>query len=88
MAKYYGTIQGNRGKASRCGTKTSGLRVTANSWSIGAEVSVKYDPELDADVVYIYTTTGSNSYSSFMMKYAIIDGKLKILDTKYPELLV
>lgn len=32
MSHFYGTMQGSRGEATRCGTKTSGLTVTAASW--------------------------------------------------------
>ncbi len=32
MAHFYGTIQGNRGQASRLGSKTSGLSLTAASY--------------------------------------------------------
>jgi len=32
MAEYYGVIQGNRGEATRCGSKKSGLQTTAASW--------------------------------------------------------
>lgn len=32
MANFYGTVTGNTSQASRCGTKTSGLKTTAQSW--------------------------------------------------------
>jgi len=32
MARFLGTIQGQRGEASRLGSKASGLRVDASSW--------------------------------------------------------
>lgn len=32
MAHFYGMLDGSRGPASRCGTKASGLHVTAASW--------------------------------------------------------
>lgn len=33
MAHFYGRLIGNRGEATRCGSKDSGIRVTAESWS-------------------------------------------------------
>jgi hypothetical protein len=33
MARFYGTVQGNRREATRCGSKQSGLEVNAASWS-------------------------------------------------------
>jgi len=32
MSHYYGTIQGNRGEATRCGTKNSGMETYCASW--------------------------------------------------------
>lgn len=32
MAHFYGTVQGNRGQASRLGSKDSGLDIRACSW--------------------------------------------------------
>ena len=32
MAHFYGTLRGARGPATRCGSKGSGLEVTAASW--------------------------------------------------------
>lgn len=32
MSHFYGVLKGSRGEATRCGTKVSGLRVTAASW--------------------------------------------------------
>ena len=33
MSHFYGTIQGNRGEATRCGTKNSGINVYAAGWA-------------------------------------------------------
>lgn len=38
MAHFYGMIQGNRGQASRCGSKKSGLCGVINGWNEGIEV--------------------------------------------------
>lgn len=32
MAEFYGRLQGNRGEATRCGSKDSGIRATVESW--------------------------------------------------------
>lgn len=32
MSHFYGTLQGSRGQATRCGTKDSGITATAASW--------------------------------------------------------
>ena len=88
MSYFYGTVQGHRGQATRCGAKSSGLCATANSYTVGAEIDVKYNATLDADVVTIFTTHGSNSRRSYMLSYTIKNNKLAILDTNYPELLI
>lgn len=43
MARFYGTLRGSRGEATRCGTRTSGMTATAASWS-GAVVAETYAP--------------------------------------------
>ncbi len=32
MSHFYGTMQGSRGQATRCGTKSSGIEVVAAAW--------------------------------------------------------
>ena len=44
MAHFYGSIQGSRGKASRLGTKTSGLTLVAASWQ-GAIQTYLYEQD-------------------------------------------
>ena len=33
MSHFYGTLQGNRGEATRCGSKASGMLTYCASWS-------------------------------------------------------
>lgn len=42
MAHFYGTIDGNRGEASRLGSKDSGFRATAASWSGAISVTLSH----------------------------------------------
>jgi len=90
MAHFYATASGSaKTEATRCGTKNSGLYATANGWDIGGEIELKYDSNLDTDIVKLYTTTGSNgNRRKLVMSYAIIEGKMRILQTEYPELLI
>ena len=89
MAHYYARAQGNKGEATRCGTRSSGIIARADSWSIGAMSVIKYDTTINADVVTLYATEGSDdSYGKRIMSYAYIDGKFTIIDTSYPELLL
>lgn len=59
MAQFRGTIQGQRGLASRLGTKDSGLVVTANGWDTGVTVELVHSGGVDE--VRVYRTGGSNN---------------------------
>lgn len=37
MSEFYGRIQGHRGEATRCGSKSSGIRTVAKSWTSSVE---------------------------------------------------
>ena len=89
MAHYYSRIKGNKGEATRCGTRSSGITARADSWSTGAITTINYNTTINADVVTLYATEGSgDSYGKRIMSYAYIDGKFTIIDTSYPELLL
>ena len=85
MSYFYGTTQGHRDQVTRCGSKASGLISTANSWSIGGEVSIDYNDTLKTDIVTFYITKGSDTTRKAIASFAIIDGKQTLFDTTYPE---
>jgi hypothetical protein len=43
MSHFYGVIQGNRGDATRGGSKGSGLTATAASWAGAIRVDLEHD---------------------------------------------
>ena len=43
MAHFYGRLQGNRGEATRCGSKDSGIHTTAESWTSVVRVRMGED---------------------------------------------
>jgi hypothetical protein len=89
MAHYYSTIQGNSSPISRCGTKSSGIKSTTNSWAVGAEVRIRYSEELQKDIVDLYYTKGSGTFPKRIMSYTISDsGALSVIDNDFPELLI
>ena len=49
MSHFYGTLNGNRGEASRCGTKGSGMITYAAGWEGAIRVMVRYDEANDID---------------------------------------
>ena len=59
MAQYYAQIKGNRGMASRMGTKSSGIWGHIRGWNVGAFVDIRHDPD-KGDIVRVYRTNGSS----------------------------
>lgn len=45
MSHFYGTMQGSRGQATRCGTKSSGMTTTAAGWGGAIHVELYVDDE-------------------------------------------
>lgn len=59
MAQFRAVIQGNRGKASRLGTKSTGMYANVNGWNLGIQVDASH---IDGkDVFTVYKTGGSNA---------------------------
>ena len=64
MSHFYASIEGNRGIATRCGTKSSGIQGHIRGWGVGARVRVDYDEKTDSDIVRVYRTGGSRGYGN------------------------
>jgi hypothetical protein len=60
VARFYGSIKGNRCEATRTGTRTSGLCAHIRGWDIGVAVNLYVDPITGRDVVEVRKTGGSN----------------------------
>lgn len=58
MARFYGSMKGARGEATRCGTATSGIHAHIRGWHVGARVEVSNANGID--VVRVYRTGGSS----------------------------
>lgn len=74
MARFYATIQGNRGEASRMGTKKTGIQGHIRGWDIGCKVLLNVDSE-GKDMISIYLTSGSNNqgWSRFLGQFRAED---------------
>lgn len=60
MARYRGTVEGNRSEASRLGTIDSGLTTECNGWSLGAKAHIRpQSGNGDGDTVSVRITSGS-----------------------------
>lgn len=90
MSHFYSRIHGNKGPATRCGTKSSGITAMATGWDIGGIVEAEYNSELQTDTISFYHTQGSNKTNSrkLVASFAVLDGKMTLLNTNYPELFI
>lgn len=63
MSTFYGMVQGNRGAATRGGSRASGFKSSVQSWdgSIITQMSYDKDDNLMVDVSY---STGSSCYGT------------------------
>lgn len=75
MAQYRAFIQGQRGPASRLGSKRSGIWASVNGWHDGVHVVVSH--ENGRDCFKVYRTAGSNGDSSQYVLVAEWGGKIE-----------
>ena len=83
MAHFYASIQGNRGEATRMGTKKSGINGHIRGWISGASVSCFVNSE-GLDVVEVRLTNGSG-YEQHVARGLVartVNGKLTYLAKK------
>lgn len=57
MAHFYGNLKGSRGEATRCGTASSGLSVSARSW--GGSLTVELKERDGRTFVFLFAQDGS-----------------------------
>jgi len=62
MSRFYASIQGNRGEATRQGTNASGIVGHIRGWNIGARIECFVDSE-GKDAVKVTLTGGSRNPS-------------------------
>lgn len=72
MARFIGYLKGNRGQASRLGTKNSGIEARAQGWNIGARIVLKVDSQ-GRDVLKVYVNGGSSGDRSETLAYSSIE---------------
>ena len=71
MARFRGTIQGNRGQTSRLGSANSGLLMEANGWNFG--IRVRVSTAGNSDRFEVYKTGGSNGGRERCLGCFIVD---------------
>ena len=77
MSALYGTLQGCRGEATRCGSKSSGLRVSAQSYN-GSLITYMDINDNGETVVKLKISDDSSSYGD----EKIFEGTLEELKEK------
>jgi hypothetical protein len=71
MARFYGEVEGTRGRASRLGS--SGMRSHTRGWNVGVEVVCTIRD--DVDVIEIYETGGSHAPRATRLIATVTDRK-------------
>ncbi|HEV2660139.1 MAG TPA: hypothetical protein VGU68_06025 [Ktedonobacteraceae bacterium] len=66
MARFYGTIQGQRGPTSRLGSVNSGLQITAQSYSGDVVVNLMVNAKTDEDWVSIHAREHGTGVSAML----------------------
>lgn len=63
MATFYGTIEGNRGPATRCGSRNSGIKASVQSFDGSVITSLGYEGE--RLMVRVRLNRGSSCYGGW-----------------------
>jgi len=63
MSDFYGQVVGNRGPASRGGSRQSGIHVSAQSWDGSVQVDLRYNAD-DELMVRVSTSHRSEMYGN------------------------
>lgn len=86
MARFYAEIQGNKGSASRLGSKSSGMDAYVNGWDIGVHIRayVKTD---ERDAIFITPNGGSNGRDHVPASVGVYHDRL-IVHTRTQDVIV
>ena len=77
MSAFYGMIQGNRGEATRGGSKNSGFHASCQSWDGSVCTFMDYDSN-DQLIVQIQIADGSACYGKTYFKGTLEELKKKL----------
>jgi len=79
MSHFYGRIQGNRGKATRCGSK-SGYVGSVNGWNEGIDIRANHNEERKEDSFQIWANGGSNRIHGGLLIATISNKTIHLAD--------
>lgn len=80
MAQFIAEIQGNRGMASRLGSKMSGIFGHIRGWNTGIRVDGVFDD--NEDKFYVYATSGSNGHRSDTLICILTERDITLMSQK------
>ena len=80
MAQFRAVIRGQRGEASRLGSKNSGIVAHVDGWNAGVTVRGMVDAQ-GRDMFTVYATGGSNRAQTERVIAVITDGKIEMAAT-------
>lgn len=79
MSHFYASIQGNRGEATRCGTK-GGMMGWIRGWHSGVKVWSEYNEDTNTDEFRIYATGGSGDGTMCLIgEVKMVDAEIKFI---------
>ena len=81
MSRFYASIQGSRGEATRMGTPKSGISGHIRGWANG--ISVRGFDSDGEDVFRVYATSGSNGGPEKYIATVVLDGREVVI--QYPK---
>ena len=79
MGHFRGTLRGNRGGASRLGTKGGGLHVTAASWEGAVSVRLWHDSEAGVDMAEVALTRHCGAGTYKPLYHGPVSGKEEVV---------
>ncbi len=74
MSRFYGSLQGSRGEATRCGTPSSGVEAHVRGWDVGIVSKVFQCSKCGGDAVQAYVSGGSNGNAASDGEFLVLLG--------------
>ena len=81
MADFYGTLQGNRGQATRMGTKKTGIETYTASWKGAVRAHAYYNSAKKTDWVRVELTPWQGNGISKVLYEGPIGGRIRKIST-------
>lgn len=67
MSEFYGMVEGNRGIGTRCGTASSGIKSSVQSWGGSVQMCLRYNLRGEL-MLEVSTSNGSSFYGNTIFR--------------------